>query len=252
MTRVALFFFLLVSLLCVSSAHASVIVKGTRVIFKADVGEATVQLKSNNKYPNLVQTWIDEGDAAASPDQLNVPFLITPPIFRIEGGAEQNIRILFLADKADLPQDRESVYWLNILEVPPKPDTKGDTLNYLQLAFRSRLKLFYRPAKLPVNAEQAMKYVTWSIKKTSHGLQLIAENQSPYYMTFNSGSITINEREALVSLGMVAPYDRLEVDVPASASESPEEVYLRFKRVNDHGGREEHKVIPKWVSQSGG
>lgn len=252
MPRIAFIPLLIVCLLSSSFSNASVVIKGTRVIFQAGESEAVVQLKSNNHYPNLVQTWIDEGDASATPDQLNVPFLITPPIFRIEGGAEQNIRILFLADKADLPKDRESVFWLNVLEVPPKPNAKGESINYLQLAFRSRIKLFYRPAKLPVSADQVMKHVAWAIQKTPHGVRIIAENKSPYHITLRTGVMQFGEREVQVPLSMIAPYDIYEIDVPASASESPEEVSLSFKQVNDTGGRSEHKVVLKWMSQSGG
>ncbi len=48
-----------------------------------------------------------------------------------------------------LPKDRESVFWFNVLEVPPKPDAATvANQSLLQLAFRTRIKLFYRPEAL--------------------------------------------------------------------------------------------------------
>ncbi|PJI52023.1 molecular chaperone EcpD, partial [Methylobacterium radiotolerans] len=51
-----------------------------------------------------------------------------------------------------MPQDKESVFWLNVLEIPPKDKANQ---NLLQMAFRSRIKLFYRPAGLKGKAEDA-------------------------------------------------------------------------------------------------
>ncbi len=48
-------------------------------------------------------------------------------------------------------KDRESVFWFNVLEVPPKPDAaKATNQSLLQLAFRTRIKLFYRPKGIEV------------------------------------------------------------------------------------------------------
>lgn len=46
-----------------------------------------------------------------------------------------------------LPQDRESLFYFNLREIPPKSSKP----NTLQLALQTRIKLFYRPAPLAVN-----------------------------------------------------------------------------------------------------
>ncbi len=71
------------------------------------------------------------------------PFIVLPPIVRIEPGKGQSWRLVFNGSR--LPQDRESLFWFNLLDIPPEPKN-GKTDNYLQLAIRSRIKLFYRPA----------------------------------------------------------------------------------------------------------
>lgn len=49
-----------------------------------------------------------------------------------------------------LPNDRESIFWLNILDISAKPKFENKNnlnvnSNYLQLPIHSRIKLFYRP-----------------------------------------------------------------------------------------------------------
>ena len=76
------------------------------------------------------------------------------------------MRIIYAQDP--LPTDRESVFWLNILDVPPMPVTKNaDDANYMQLAIRSRMKLFYRPSGLPGSPFTAADKVTWTLLQKS-------------------------------------------------------------------------------------
>lgn len=240
---------LLLLSLVVSSAQASIVVVGTRVIFKAEQGETTVNLISRNKHPNLVQVWLDNGDLHSTPDDVEVPFIISPPIFRMEAKSEHNIRIVFLPDQANLPEDRESVYWLNILEVPPTPEqTKDEQQNYLQFAFRSRIKLFYRPNKLKLKPQQALSKLSWHLQSTEQGYQLVLNNQSPYYLTLSQLQFDWGGEEESLKLAMLAPYSQVEYQLPQLTTGSvPEQLVLRFKRINDYGGREDHKAVAKWI-----
>lgn len=42
-----------------------------------------------------------------------------------------------------LPQDRESLFYLNVIDIPP--DNPARSGNLLKLAMQNRIKLFYRP-----------------------------------------------------------------------------------------------------------
>src|SRR5690242_3641075 len=142
---------LLASCLFAFGAHATVVIGGTRVVFPARDGEVTVRLSNVGGTPALVEAWIDHGNPQSTPDKADTPFLITPPLFRMDAHKDQSLRII--ATSPSLPADRESLFWLNVLEVPPRPkgqETIGK--NLLQLAIRSRLKLFYRPDGLPGDA----------------------------------------------------------------------------------------------------
>jgi P pilus assembly chaperone PapD len=155
-----------------------VVVNGTRVIYPAQAREVTVQVDNVGDSPALVQAWIDSGDANQTADNSDAPFVLTPPIARVEPGRSQALRVIFSG--AQLPTDRESVFWLNVLDVPPSPDNadSGDQ-NYLQVAFRSRLKLFYRPQGLKGVANDAPAALRW----TRTGDRLRVENPSPFHVT---------------------------------------------------------------------
>lgn len=70
-----------------SSAHASVQINGTRVIYNADARDVSVQLTNSGKYPVLVQSWLDDGDPDTLPEKASAPFTLTPPLARLREGA---------------------------------------------------------------------------------------------------------------------------------------------------------------------
>ena len=129
----------LMSALCTFPVQAGVVINGTRVIYPGDEKEITVQVSNNGQRPVLVQSWLDTGDSEATPDTITTPFILTPPINRLDSGKAQALRISSLTTSA-LPQDRESLYWLNVLEIPGRPGSEIKNENYLQLAVRSRMK----------------------------------------------------------------------------------------------------------------
>ncbi|TOL40502.1 molecular chaperone, partial [Vibrio parahaemolyticus] len=67
-----------------------------------------------------------------------------PPVQRVEPEKSSQVRIEALPEISQLPQDRESVYYFNLREIPPKSDKP----NVLQLALQSKIKLFYRPKSI--------------------------------------------------------------------------------------------------------
>jgi len=215
---------LLALCLCAASAHASVVIGGTRVVFPAADGEVTVRLTNQGNSPALVESWIDDGNVQSTPDKVDVPFLVTPPLFRLEPNKDQNLRIV--ATPAQLPADRESLFWLNVLEVPPR-NADADR-NLLQFAFRSRIKFIFRPAGLPGSARDAPAQVTWKfVHSDSGGYALQAANPTPYHVTFTKISAVAgasrwtNERGGMVVPGATAEFD---IGAAAPSSDEPAEV----------------------------
>lgn len=158
------------------NASASVVINETRVIYPASAKFVSVQLVNDSEQTHLVQSSIDEGDASAAPEKVKVPFSLLPPVVKMSGHAGQALKISAM-NTHSLPKDRESVFWLNVLDVPPVPEGSGDS--YLQVAIRNRIKLFYRPDQLSDLDSSVAEKITVS---TSGG-QTCLKNNSPYYMT---------------------------------------------------------------------
>ncbi len=61
MLRFVLFFTLSVS----AVVQGSVVIMGTRVVYPATQKSISIRLNNDNESPALVQSWLDDGDAAA-------------------------------------------------------------------------------------------------------------------------------------------------------------------------------------------
>ncbi len=218
------------------TSQASVIITGTRVVFPAKVGEVTVRLTNQNSSPALVESWIDDGDAQSTPDKVNTPFLITPPLFRMEPNRDQSLRILFTHSDQPLPTDRETVFYLNVLEVPPKPSAlQASGANYMQFAIRSRLKLFYRPDGLQGDPTKAPSQLTFKAATKGGNAELVVHNPTPYYVTISHAAITTGGASHKADAGMVAPMSDLHLAItdlnqaPAAGSA------IDYATINDFG-----------------
>ena len=218
--RLALFSLALVSV----SSHAGIVVNSTRVIYSADQKEVTVGMRNTGKSPSLVQSWIDRGDPSAAPESILVPFVIIPPITRIDGGKGQTLRLAYTG--GELPEDRESVFWLNILAVPPK---KLDTSHhYLNVAYQTRVKLFYRPTGLKMSPERVAEKLQW--KTEAHAL--IAYNPTPYYISLASVDWKSAGKTVSVPGVMVAPFGQRRIEIKENP---PVAIPLSYTVIDDLG-----------------
>lgn len=229
------------ALLCLytATAQASVIVQGTRVIFPAGQGETTVQLTNDGDKPQVVQSWIDTGNPKSTPDTVNTPFLITPPVFRMEPHTGQSLRIAYVQGAQTLPRDRETVFWLNVLAIPPKPGERFKGKNTLQVAIRTRLKLFYRPPDLPGSVLEAPGKLTFQAAGNPSDPALQVHNPTPYYITIMSVARSKKKPSFLAKPGMVAPFESLRLSLKGSAPSRGDSIV--FTTLNDFGAATVHK-----------
>lgn len=154
-----------------SMANAGVIIGGTRVIFDGAKKEASISVDNADSAPFLIQSWIDTPEGKAD----KAPFIITPPLYRLDGG-QKNIERIVMA--GSLPQEQESLFWLNIKAIPSA--TKQD--NSLQIAVKTRIKLIYRPVNLHASTpEEQVGKLTWQRK----GNEIQVTNPTPYVINFN-------------------------------------------------------------------
>lgn len=213
--------------LWVSTSYANIVITGTRVIYPANQKNVSVQLSNVGDQPALVQAWIDNGDPNATPEQIKTPFVITPPISRVDGNKGQTLRLTYTGEP--LPTDRESIFYLNVLDIPPNPKDKSK--NYLQIAIRSRIKLFFRPTDLKIAQDEAFKQVEWRVQ----GKQLIANNPTPYFITFSQLEVVQGGRKVSATADMVAPFSQATFSLASPVSAGSGSV--NWTTINDYGGR---------------
>ncbi len=72
------------------SADASMVIDGTRIIFPGDKKEIAVRATNMGETPSLTQVWVDDGRVQNQPEKDAAPFIVLPPIVRIEPGKGQS------------------------------------------------------------------------------------------------------------------------------------------------------------------
>lgn len=221
-----------------SAVNAEIIIHGTRAIYPSDAREITLQVSNNGKNPALVQVWIDEGDAKSTPDQSKAPFMITPPISRVDSKKGQALRITRLPKTDSLSKTQETLFWLNILDIPPKPSIKNQDVipdNFLQLAIRSRIKFFYRPSEIKDDVNLAPEKIQWRV----NGSQLFIKNVTPFYITMTSiYQEQSGKKVDILSEGlMLKPFSEESVNL-----KNTNNLKMSFTTINDYGGRTERHI----------
>lgn len=229
-------------LLCLSTlsvAHAGVSIDGTRIVYPAKEREVTVKLTNQGSDPVLMQIWVDRGDTQSKPQDADAPFLATPPIFRLDPLKGQSVRLAFTGE--NLPQDRESLFWFNALEIPPLPqDSSG---NMMQIAVRSRLKLFYRPSGLSGDLHKAIEQVVWRVQRQGDGdgYVLRGENSSPYHLSFSALSLDQGGRATDTGGGMIVPFSSQDFPLPGYSA-GIDGGKVRFRWMSDFGAAPEQSA----------
>lgn len=218
----------LTPVLLAGSAQAGVVIDATRVVYPAARREVSVHLRNPGETPALVQSWIDEGDPGARPGEATSPFVLTPPLFRIDPAKGQTLRLIHSGDA--LPTDRESLFWLNVLDIPPRSPTDPASPNRLEMAFRHRMKIFFRPQNLPGKAADAARAVTWSIVYGGGQAALEARNPTPYHVSFAGAEVA----SVAARTDMVPPFSARRFALPAGFRAAGPAM-VRYSFVDDFG-----------------
>ena len=236
---------LMIVMLATVSVQASVIIGSTRVVYPQNDKEVTVRLESKNQTPVLIQVWLDSGDENSTPDVGRPPFVVTPPVFRMEPDQQQVIRLAYTGES--LPAERESLFWFNLLEVPSQP-LNSEQSNQLQLAFRSRIKVFFRPPGLPYEVDAAPGKLQWRHISTEQGQLLEVYNPTPYHVSFDqikmvaAGQHHAREPGASGAQNMVVPNGRTRFLLPGLKSAPSTAMVVEFQTLDDFGALVSHKA----------
>ncbi|XVO84813.1 fimbrial biogenesis chaperone [Pseudomonas palleroniana] len=230
--------FLFLMLLMISGvSHAGIQIGGTRVIFPASDHEASLQVRNEGTDDIMIQSWIEAGPTQADRD---IPFAITPSLARLSHRKQQTLRIFYQGK--GLPKDRESVVWVSVQEIPQVSSSE----NTLQVAFRQRLKLFYRPNGLPGNPEESATTLKWNILRTAGKAVLLATNDSAFYVSFAKVSVITGDKEYAVEPVMIGPRGAQKMLVTGLPATAGGEAQIAWESINDYGALIEHKASIKF------
>lgn len=158
----------------ISLAQAAVTLDRTRIIFDGDQQSTNITIRNDNaEQPYLAQSWLED---ASEKKLVAGPIVATPPIQRMEPKSSSIVRLSTGPEIAKLPQDRESLFYYNLREIPPTSTDVG----VLQIALQSRVKLFYRPEAIVAESKKEWtKQLT--LTQSAQGYQL--NNSTPFYLT---------------------------------------------------------------------
>lgn len=216
------------------NTHSAVVMTGTRVIFLANQNEKTVQLQNKDNAPNIIQIWLDKGDVSSTPDTADAPFLANPQIFKIPPNQGQMIRLIFTGQKEEYPKDRESIFYLNFSEIPAIKSVNTDK-NKLMVVFRNRIKVFYRPDRLPFPSHEISKHLSYQFISHSAKSKIKITNNSPYFANISEANlITPSKKSQIKKNSMIAPYSTAEWDLPLNKIQT-QNTRISLGLINDYG-----------------
>lgn len=170
-------------------AQATLTLNADRLIYNEKEGDASVTIRSNEDRAYLVQSWLDAGDSSATK---KLPFVVTPPLFRLAPKSDNVIRVVYLGQ--GLPADRETLLWLDVKGVPALNDEEAKVENRMVLALNNRIKFFFRPAGVKGEPGEAVKNLTWK----ASGNTVTVKNTSPFNLVLSK--IVVDKESIPVSV----------------------------------------------------
>jgi P pilus assembly chaperone PapD len=211
--------------------QASVVMTGTRIIYPEGTREKVLQLSNKDDHPNLIQLWMDDGKNQSLPLKSDIPFTLTPQIFRMDAQSGQVVRLSYITH--DLPKDRESVFYLNFLQIPALKADK-QTENKLVLIVNNRLKVFYRPAALKENVDTLGEKLQVTLDSAT-GDKIKIHNPTGYYISLRDAKLTRNGKTiSFATNAMFSPNSLTDLTLPDGVQAQKGEL-LTLHMVNDYG-----------------
>lgn len=199
----------------------------TRIIYDPSSVGATISVNNPNDYPVLVQSKVSDATR-----QGGAPFVVTPPLFRLDAHQQSNLRVIMTGDVA--AKDRETLYWMCATGIPPEQGdewAKGDNKHAADTAFvnvkikaSQCIKVLVRPPVIKGGPDQEATSVTWTVE----GGKLKATNPTPYYMNLISLNV---DGQNISQPELIAPMSSTTYSLNGKQARK-----INWKIVNDFGG----------------
>ena len=190
-------------LLFTASIQAAFVLNSTRYIFDEKRDNISLQVNNDSSQEYGGQIWIENGRQ----DDKNVYFVPSPTFFKVAEKHRQVLRILNI--NKNLPKDKESLFWINVQEIPKAPKEGANTLS---IAMNTQVKMIYRPDSLKDKRENAEKNIRLINNENSTALF----NDSPYYFAVisvkeNGKAINLAE-DVKNSIAAFAPFEKISLN----------------------------------------
>lgn len=205
----------------IGQAQAAFVINGTRFIYPAGQNSIVATVRNQAKLTYGGQVWI----GSTQPNKEQAYFVPSPTFFKLTPGQAQVVRILGVQD-SQLPSDRESLFLLNVQEIPPAPKQGS---NAISIAMNTQVKLIYRPQELARGRRAAEQQLR--VRRTGSGLRV--ENPTPYYLAISTLQLD-GQRVAVnaatdKALATLEPFSTIEVEAGIGAGA------LSAELLDDHG-----------------
>ncbi|WP_096968467.1 fimbrial chaperone [Escherichia coli] len=216
----------LVLLLMISSqAMAAFVLNGTRFIYEEGKKNSAFEVTNQSTETYGGQVWIEnirESDDTA--------YLIpVPPFFKVAPKGKQIIRLM---KTGSLPADRESLFWLNVQEIPPKPKEAEGSM--LAVAINTRVKLIYRPRSLVEGRKGAEK----GMQIMHRSGEVYLKNPTPYW--FAVTAVKMNGRSVKLSDAVLNNVAQMAPGGEVSLGNVSLKGAVSVEAVDDWGGTADH------------
>jgi len=232
----------------------------TRLIVNEAHGRAAIQARSSDTQPLLLQVWVDDGQpglplsadtyanthattqTAPAPVPPHVPFITDPPLLRLDAGKSRAIQVLLTAAPASLPRDRETLYWLNVLEVPANRRAAASNATAasqrLYVSVQSRLKIFYRPqalARYNAGALGPDERLRFALTRDAAGqFWLSIHNPAPIHQSL--ATLTLHRQsphgDAPLDTPMLAPFETQRLALPSDMAAGDTAMHASFATIS--------------------
>ena len=203
---------------------AGLSVSDTRLIMDSGKSSVAIVMSNTTPIPFLTKAWIEDVHGNKT-DKL----MVVPPVVVSVPNKFNRFQVSVL-EPQDLPQDKESVFYLQTHSAPGN----GNPSNSLNVSYNTKLKVFYRPKGLSGSMDDAIESLHWTLKA---GV-LTAKNDS----NFNVSVVTVGLDKNFKQLSgfMIAPKSSAQFQV---TGKYPKEVTVRWAAMDDFGS-------PRFVSKT--
>lgn len=225
MKKTTVYLFSFIILLFSFSAYSQ---SGNNILFSLQrhtyvEGEKSISIGLRNAEPEpyLVQSGMAKLDIKSGINQLeddkaDIPFIITPPLYKIKSDSYYDWRIIFSGAGDSLPKDRESVYLAKFLFIPSSE--KNESYKTEMSVMRSFIfKVYYRPKAL---ASLKINDIQNKISFHYQGNNLLVKNNSPLYLTFDTLRVNSDEINNDELFKPVPPLSEQTFNLPKNISEN--------------------------------